>query len=196
MLSTVKEVPIQIKQEPVERDLQPEPEKTKSRYKKSAPQAPVSVVSALLQHLFDSSIFMMYLGNVLLSKVLQHWCPIFYSLFLFLNPLLHLICLYSRSTCMCVWYVGVVVMRIGCCYAMAVMTATILSAWFHPFMMSLRVTGGAPSVWHRCGKRGPICHTLISHSNQNNACLTLASWSLYQYRAKLPMTNYLWPAVY
>ncbi|XP_060788219.1 lysine-specific demethylase 5B-B isoform X4 [Neoarius graeffei] len=36
----VKEVPIQIKQEPVERDLQPEPEKTKSRYKKSAPQAP------------------------------------------------------------------------------------------------------------------------------------------------------------
>ncbi|KAB5567328.1 hypothetical protein PHYPO_G00231500 [Pangasianodon hypophthalmus] len=40
----VKEVPIQIKQEPVERELQTEPEKTKSRYKKSAPQPPVSVV--------------------------------------------------------------------------------------------------------------------------------------------------------
>ncbi|XP_046727107.1 lysine-specific demethylase 5B-B isoform X4 [Silurus meridionalis] len=40
----VKEIPIQIKQEPVERDLQTEPEKTKPRYKKSAPQAPVSVV--------------------------------------------------------------------------------------------------------------------------------------------------------
>ncbi|MCI4380721.1 hypothetical protein PGIGA_G00243430 [Pangasianodon gigas] len=40
----VKEVPIQIKQEPVERELQTEPERTKSRYKKSAPQPPVSVV--------------------------------------------------------------------------------------------------------------------------------------------------------
>lgn len=29
---------------------------------------------------------------------------------------------------MCVWYVGAVVMRIGCCYAMAVMTAITLSA--------------------------------------------------------------------
>ncbi|XP_058246004.1 lysine-specific demethylase 5B-B isoform X1 [Hemibagrus wyckioides] len=40
----VKEIPIQIKQEPVERELQTEPEKTKSRYKKIAPQPPVSVV--------------------------------------------------------------------------------------------------------------------------------------------------------
>ncbi|XP_060736957.1 lysine-specific demethylase 5B-B isoform X5 [Tachysurus vachellii] len=40
----VKEIPIQIKQEPVERELQAEPEKTKSRYKKIAPQPPVSVV--------------------------------------------------------------------------------------------------------------------------------------------------------
>ncbi|XP_047678874.1 lysine-specific demethylase 5B-B isoform X8 [Tachysurus fulvidraco] len=37
----VKEIPIQIKQEPVERELQAEPEKTKSRYKKIAPQPPV-----------------------------------------------------------------------------------------------------------------------------------------------------------
>ncbi|XP_060788216.1 lysine-specific demethylase 5B-B isoform X2 [Neoarius graeffei] len=44
----VKEVPIQIKQEPVERDLQPEPEKTKSRYKKSAPQAPVDLYVCLV----------------------------------------------------------------------------------------------------------------------------------------------------
>ncbi|XP_060788218.1 lysine-specific demethylase 5B-B isoform X3 [Neoarius graeffei] len=48
----VKEVPIQIKQEPVERDLQPEPEKTKSRYKKSAPQAPVSVECSKPQQAF------------------------------------------------------------------------------------------------------------------------------------------------
>lgn len=40
----VKEVPIQIKQEPVESSLQVEPEKVKSRYKKSSPAAPVSVV--------------------------------------------------------------------------------------------------------------------------------------------------------
>lgn len=47
-MSTVKEIPIQIKQEPVERDLQTEPEKTKARYRKSTPAPPVSVVSLLL----------------------------------------------------------------------------------------------------------------------------------------------------
>lgn len=57
-MSTVKEIPIQIKQEPVERELQTEPEKTKSRYKKSTPQPPVSVVSLLLQPLFDFSLFL------------------------------------------------------------------------------------------------------------------------------------------
>ncbi|XP_066499718.1 lysine-specific demethylase 5B-B isoform X2 [Hoplias malabaricus] len=41
----IKEIPIQIKQEPVEsKDLQPEPEKTKSRYKKNTPPPPVSAV--------------------------------------------------------------------------------------------------------------------------------------------------------
>lgn len=60
MLSTVKEIPIQIKQEPVERELQTEPEKTKSRYKKITPPPPVSVVSLLLLILFDSSLFIVY----------------------------------------------------------------------------------------------------------------------------------------
>uniref|UniRef100_A0A4W4DZE5 [histone H3]-trimethyl-L-lysine(4) demethylase n=1 Tax=Electrophorus electricus TaxID=8005 RepID=A0A4W4DZE5_ELEEL len=41
----VKEVPIQVKQEPVEsKDGQTEPEKTKSRYKKAGPPPPVSIV--------------------------------------------------------------------------------------------------------------------------------------------------------
>lgn len=53
------EVPIQVKQEPVERDLQTEPEKTKSRYKKSTPPPPVSVVGLLSLPLFDSSLFVM-----------------------------------------------------------------------------------------------------------------------------------------
>lgn len=38
-----KEIPIQVKQEPVEiKELIPEPEKTKSRYKKNIPLPPVS----------------------------------------------------------------------------------------------------------------------------------------------------------
>lgn len=60
VVSTVKEVPIQIKQEPVERDLQTEPEKTKMRYKKGAPQPPVSVVSLLLLPQFASSLFLCF----------------------------------------------------------------------------------------------------------------------------------------
>lgn len=44
----VKEVPIQIKQEPVESELEPEPERTKSRYKKSAPQPTVDLYVCLV----------------------------------------------------------------------------------------------------------------------------------------------------
>lgn len=44
-----REIPIQVKQEPVEiKEIIPEPEKTKSRVKKNNPPPPVSVVSLSL----------------------------------------------------------------------------------------------------------------------------------------------------
>lgn len=48
-----REVPIQVKQEPVEiKEINPEPEKSKSRYKKNIPPPPVSMVSFLPSFLF------------------------------------------------------------------------------------------------------------------------------------------------
>lgn len=123
-----KEIPILVKQEPVEiKEPMNEADKFKSRYKKFIPPVLPSPVSWV---------------------VLDHKLTLFHSMML---PCWRLRLLFFRWIWLCVWFVVAVEKRTVCYCATAVMTATTPSAWSLLCMTSLKETGGAPSVWPRLG---------------------------------------------
>lgn len=65
--------------------------------------------------------------------------------FIFANDCFYFIVLHRWSN-IYAWRVGVEAMKIDSCSVMGVMTVTTPFAWSHPFMMSPKVTGGAPSA--------------------------------------------------
>lgn len=131
-----KEIPILVKQEPVEiKEPIIEADKFKSRYKKFIPPLLPSPVSWIV----------LSFKCRLLSQVNPAWCSPaggrcwWFRLLSF------------RWIWLCVWFVVAVEKRTGCYCATAVMTATTPSAWSPPWMTSRKETGGAPSVWPRLG---------------------------------------------
>uniref|UniRef100_A0A8C1W8R9 [histone H3]-trimethyl-L-lysine(4) demethylase n=1 Tax=Cyprinus carpio TaxID=7962 RepID=A0A8C1W8R9_CYPCA len=81
-------VPIQVKQEPVEiKEINPEPEKSKSRYKKNIPPPPVSMVNFLPSFLFKCKSLLCGKGNDEDRLLLCDGCDDSYHTFCLIPPL-------------------------------------------------------------------------------------------------------------